>query len=444
MEPPELDKSVGMEVYGTCSPGLGGMVKVHPYDFIVKEVVKWFGAAPLTVSRNYATPNIGPYLISVLVKEGRDTLHLSHEVKRKLFLRESDLYTLGFKDARALTAQFIWMRRFNLRGLLRLRLTRARIYPLAFTSLKLNSTHLLGNLFEITIRNLESTPFKAFELVRQTLQESTVRGGFPNFYGYQRFGTRRPITHLVGKHIVQRNFEAAVTAYLTAPSRFEKKSLRNVRELISKGDFHLSYKKMPKNCFYERILLKALKNRGADYINALRRLPMQLRKMFVYAYQSYLFNKTLSLRLKEGLPMGKAEVGDLVLVKMPYGGEECVKVDQQNSSKVNKLIAAGKAALAIPLFGYMATFSSGRQGQIERKILEGEGLTPRLFYIGPMPEVSCMGGVRSTSTKLRGLQYHIHNHDHKITLKFYLGKLEYASTVLREFMKPKDPVQAGF
>jgi tRNA(Glu) U13 pseudouridine synthase TruD len=61
-----------------------------------------------------------------------------------------------------------------------------------------------------------------------------------------------------------------------------------------------------------------------------------------------------------------------------------------------------------------------------------------------MPEVSCMGGVRSTSTKLRGFQYHIHNHDHKITLKFYLGKLEYASTVLREFMKPKDPVQAGF
>ncbi|MEM3072010.1 MAG: tRNA pseudouridine(13) synthase TruD [Candidatus Bathyarchaeia archaeon] len=444
MEPPELDKSVGMEVYGTRNPGIGGVVKARPCDFIVKEVVKWFGAAPLTVNRNYATPNIGSHLVLALVKEGWDTLYLLREVKRKLFLRESDLYTLGFKDARALTAQFLWMKRFKLRRFSRVRLPEVRIYPLAFTSLKLNSTHLLGNLFEITVRNLACPPFRSSMLVKQTLQEATVRGGFPNFYGYQRFGTRRPVTHMVGKHIVLRNFEAAVTEYLTTPSRFEKNGLHNVRELILKGDFHSSYKKMPKKYFYERLLLKAIKDRRADYVNALRKLPMQLRKMFVYAYQAYLFNKTLSLRLKVGLSMGRAEPGDLVLIKIPYVGEECVKVDQQNNSKVNELIAAGKATLAIPLFGYMTVFSSGKQGLIEKKILEEEGLTPRFFYIGPMPEVSCPGGLRPASIKLRGFQYHIHSHDRKITFKFYLGKLEYATTVLREFMKPKHPVEAGF
>lgn len=444
MEPPELDKSVGMEVYGTCSPGLGGVVKARPCDFIVKEVVKWFGVAPLTVSRNYATPNTGPYLISTLVKEGWDTLLLLGEVKRRLFLRESDLYALGFKDAKALTAQFLWMRRFSLRGLSRLRLPGARIYPLAFTSLKLNSSHLLGNLFEVTVRNVACNSFEASKLVKQTLREAVVKGGFPNFYGYQRFGTRRAITHLVGRHIVRRNFEAAVNTYLTAPSRFEKKEAHTAIELAMKGEFRLSYKKMPKKYFYERALLKALKDRETDYINALRRLPIQLRRMFVYAYQAYLFNKTLSLRLKEGLSLGRAEPGDLVLVKIPGVGEECVKVDQKSRSKVNDLIAAGKATLAIPMFGYMTTLSSGRQGLIEKRVLEEEGLTPRLFYIGPMPEVSCVGGVRHASTKLRGFQYHVQSHERRIVFRFYLGKLEYATTVLREFMKPKDPARAGF
>ena len=31
-----------------------------------------------------------------------------------------------------------------------------------------------------------------------------------NFYGYQRFGSKRPVTHLIGKAILQRDFDMAV------------------------------------------------------------------------------------------------------------------------------------------------------------------------------------------------------------------------------------------
>ena len=45
----------------------------------------------------------------------------------------------------------------------------------------------------------------------------------------------------------------------------------------------------------------------------LKELPKNLLTMFVYAYQSYLFNKILSERIKKNLPLNKAVVGDIIL-----------------------------------------------------------------------------------------------------------------------------------
>ena len=39
-----------------------------------------------------------------------------------------------------------------------------------------------------------------------------------NFYGYQRFGSKRPVTHLIGKAILQRDFKKAVELILSFTS----------------------------------------------------------------------------------------------------------------------------------------------------------------------------------------------------------------------------------
>ncbi len=58
---------------------------------------------------------------------------------------------------------------------------------------------------------------------------------------------------------------------------------------------------------------KYLIKNSNDYLGAFRVLPQKLQRLFVQAYQAYLFNKFLSRRIKKGLSLNKAEVGDYVV-----------------------------------------------------------------------------------------------------------------------------------
>ncbi|MFX0207813.1 MAG: tRNA pseudouridine(13) synthase TruD [Candidatus Hodarchaeota archaeon] len=443
MDPPKLDKSLGMEFYGTSSPGLGGIIRKYPIDFIVKEVIRWYGTSPLSLNKNYKTPHYGPHLLAALVKERWDNIIALSEVQKRLNLHKKDVYIPGIKDARALTSQFLWIRRAHLTRLLSFNVAGIKLYPISYVSFQLDSSHLIGNSFDITIRKLECNPSTVNIQIAQTVNEASSLGGIPNFFGHQRFGSLRPISHLIGKQIIQRDFKAAVMTYLTFPSRFENNEVSNLRKIIQeREDFNYAYKKMPRKYLFERILLKSLKNE-LNYVNALKKLPLRLKRIFVNAYQSYLFNKTVSKRIKSGLLLNKAELRDFVLLKISSRtGLEPIKVETHNISRLNRRIAEGKASLVIPLFGYKTIHSGGSQELIEKEVLKEENLSLRLFYVSPLPEVSCEGDLRTIVLDMKDFRFNVQKE--KINVRFFLNKAGYATTLLRELMKPKDYVKAGF
>ncbi|MEM2123067.1 MAG: tRNA pseudouridine(13) synthase TruD [Candidatus Bathyarchaeia archaeon] len=181
------------------------------------------------------------------------------------------------------------------------------------------------------------------------------------------------------------------------------------------------------------------------YLEAFRALPPGLRRLFINAYQGYLFNRVLSLRVLEGLPLGRALKGDWVLVLTPRGFDPYspVKADGSSLNRLNRLLAEGKACLALPIFGYLSRLSDGEEGLLERRILEEEGIQSlKGFYIGALPEASGSGGLRPVLAPIRSFSYETLERNVKFT--FFLYKECYASMLLREFMKPKDPVSAGF
>ena len=55
----------------------------------------------------------------------------------------------------------------------------------------------------------------------------------PKFFGYQRFGSRRPITHLVGKSIIQGNYDDALDYLLNFSSKYDSEKNNELRKLIS-------------------------------------------------------------------------------------------------------------------------------------------------------------------------------------------------------------------
>jgi tRNA pseudouridine13 synthase len=173
-------------------------------------------------------------------------------------------------------------------------------------------------------------------------------------------------------------------------------------------------------------MLSHLAMRSGDFIGAFHRLPKKLCQLFIQAYQSYLFNRFLSENIRRGL-----------LQENPAGYTLKLTVDDREY-------------LALPLIGYQQTVSTGKQGEIEKRILEEEEIQLDNFRIPLMPEISSKGKLRTALTPLRDFKMDESNEDEanlgkrKNNMSFALMKGSYATVPLREFMKPENPIEAGF
>jgi tRNA pseudouridine13 synthase len=252
-------------------------------------------------------------------------------------------------------------------------------------------------------------------------------GGVPNFFGHQRFGTTRPITHIVGRQIVQGRWKEATLTFLAKASEYEHPQSRKARKRIwETRDFGEALNYFPFHLRYERAMLNYLAKHPKEFVNAFRRLPIKLCELFVQAYQSYLFNKFLSQRIKLGMSISQPQDEDF------------------------KVKAEKKECLALPIIGYKQSFSSGFQGEIEKAILEEEKIEPQQFRVALMPEISAAGKLRIALSPIENLFIgepktdSANSSKQMIDLNFVLRKGSYATVILREFMKPRNPVKAGF
>ena len=125
-------------------------------------------------------------------------------------------------------------------------------------------------------------------------------------------------------------------------------------------------------------------------------------------------------------------------------------ITDENLSKINSAIQSGKMRIALPLVGYKQGLSRGMQGEIEKRILEEEEVSPHEFRVGKMPEISCKGGLRVASTCIHGFRLDgvsessEAQHENEARISFMLHRGSYASVLLRELMKPEDPIHEGF
>jgi tRNA pseudouridine13 synthase len=217
-------------------------------------------------------------------------------------------------------------------------------------------------------------------------------------------------------------------------------------------DFKLALKSFPRQLRFERLMLESLAEEPCDFVGAFRRLPVKLCGLFVQAYQSYLFNRFLSSRVGRGLSLKVAEVGDYA-VSVERSGLPLARmhktVDLSNIAEINRALDGGRMRLAIPLVGYGQHPSRGVQGEVEREVLDEEGVCEEDFRVGVMPMVSSRGELRAVVSPLREFMFDVVDDDpvsegRTLNVDFMLYRGAYATVVLRELMKPQRVVEAGF
>jgi len=458
---PRLEKSIGIKVYATNSLGVGGVIRQCPEDFVVREVLVDGCEAAVTLSeRNAEQRALGcsdvknRYVLCVLVKRNWDTFLALDIVAKQLGISTKRIQIAGIKDAKALTAQHITIEDVSAEEVRKVQAQDMKIDPIGYFRSKLSSYYLLGNHFHITVRAITLKKSKIGERIAKIVEELRVIGGAPNFFGHQRFGTIRSITHLVGKAIIQQDFEKAAMLFLAEPSLYEHPESRWGREQLQKAqDFKWALNNFPKQLHYERLMLKHLAKKPDDFVNAFRRLPTKLRRLFPQAFQAYLFNKFLSERIEKELGLNRAQVGDYV-VNTERSGLPMLRMHRTASMETvtdtNKAIQAGKMQLAIPLIGFKQHPSQGLQGEIEERILQEEDIAMENFKIGSMPEASLRGGLRTAVVSPNDFSIEAISDDHtnpskyEAELSFMLHRGSYATIILRELMKPRNPIKAGF
>ena len=395
----------------------------------------------------------GRYLLCVLVKRDWDTLLSVKEVAKRFGIGHKRIQIAGMKDAKALTAQHVSLRGVAPERIQQVRIKDITLYPLRFCDEAIFSHLLFGNQFHIIIRAISHTPSTIEQRVERVQSELSNLGGFPNFFGHQRFGTIRPITHLVGSFLVRGEPEKAALTFLAQPSPHEHPESREARQqLLDTQDFQEAARGFPKHLRYERWMLSHLAKRPRDFVGAFRRLPRKLRKLFIQAYQSFLFNKFLSQRIQRGIPLNEAQIGDYALSLDDHGlpTTQFTQVTAQSIQSVEKALTEGRMRIAVPLIGFKQPPSDGIQGGIERENLKSEGVSPRDFRVSSMPEISASGVLRTTLASMihpstEGTSSDsVNPSKRKVGLSFTLHRGSYATILLREFMKPRDLIKAGF
>lgn len=267
------------------------------------------------------------------------------------------------------------------------------------------------------------------------VEELTRAGGFPNFFGPQRFGEVRPITHLVGRALVGGDVRGAVELYLGHPQPGEEEDAYEARKMFQEtGDVARALREFPKRLGFERAILNHLRRKPDDFVGGLSQLPWNLLTLFINAYQAFLFNRILSRRMR-CLGLLEPVIGDLVL-PMESGGlprrDSPVRVEASNLAKVEKSVKAGKAWISGLIMGYEAPFAQGEMGEIERGVTQEEDAKPQDFVVTAMPRLSSRGQRRELLAPLREMSFSV---DEDVYLSFTLNPGCYATALLREITK---------
>ncbi len=453
-----IDKILGINVYATKTRGIGGVIRESVYDFVVEEVLVDGSKAKIEGSAKSRVLGASSfkqrYLLCVFVKRNWDTFIAIRNMAKQLGMSQKQISIAGIKDAKAFTAQHITIEHASMEDIAKVNIKDVKIHPIGYFRDELSPYYLLGNNFTIRIKAIKLSASNTEKTIAETIRELAKVGGIPNFFGHQRFGTTRPITHAVGKAIVEGDFEEAAMLFLAKSSIHEHPFSRQARkELHSTRDFKQALQNFPRQLRYERLMLTRLANNPEDFVGAFKQLPFKLQSLFVQAYQSYLFNRFLSERMKNGFSLNNAEVGDYV-VSLERSGLPMINTAKIASAgtvaESNELINSGKMRVALPLLGLKQRLSQGAMGQIERQILEEEGIETESFRVNAIPKISARGGFRAIvapikNFKLKDLSVCAFNQrETEADLSFILLRGSYATVLLREIMKPANPIKAGF
>ncbi len=333
-------------------------LKQIPEDFVVIEVPA------------VKTALQGRYIYFWMKKKERNTLDAVKELARQLRIKEKDIGFAGSKDKHAVTEQIISLPGIKKESVDRVKIEGVSLEFYGYGNQPVSLGDLQGNKFELVVRNLDDEKVEKINCVE-------------NYFDEQRFSLNNI---KIGQYLIRKEFAKAVSL---------------VDEVKVK---------------------QCLEQKPSDYVGALKTLPTRLLRMYVNAYQSYLWNKTAATYLGQ---KGK------VLKEAAYSGGVFVFVSDSEKFK----------GLQLPLIGFgHEDFNDAEVQEIIDKIMKEENIFYADFIIKQIPELALEGGLRNVFVEVKDLKLgkkakdELNSGKFKFKISFTLPKGSYATLAIKRII----------
>jgi len=319
----------------------------------------------------YQPTKKGAYLYLKIEKTDLSTLDLVHIISKATNLDERDIGYAGLKDKNATTVQYITIPKKSESLLKLITTSKIKILEKHYTKFPIKIGHLKANHFSIILNKIDEKSIEQINKILNKLQTD----GFPNYYGYQRFG--------VQKQSIEQGKKIAHSG----------KKLKGAKEKLLVGAYQ--------SFLFNEWLNKRVEISKIIYFQKIAIATKQLQ------YPSALIEE-----LKTQKQFFKLFLGDIIM-NYPYGKIQTVKNMQQSAKKFDSFpptgLLSGSKAIRASSDAY---FLEENYDDIELQSLKGDR---RYAWVWP-----------------NKIKKKFNAHTQSLTLEFDLLKGTYATTFLEE------------
>jgi tRNA pseudouridine13 synthase len=401
----------------------GARIKDRPEDFFVDE-------QPL-----YQPSGHGEHIYLFVEKRNLSTLAALRILARHFGVHESAVGYAGLKDKHAVTRQVFSVHApgKRLEDFTSLQHDRLSILWADYHTNKLRRGHLLGNRFSIRIRGIPPTAVLTANKALQQLEKL----GIPNRIGEQRFGYRGN-NHLVGRAIVLGDFPAALDALLAPDESIQDRQIE-ARRLYAAGNLTAALHAFPHESRTERAVLGAL-IRGSNPAKAIAAMSRSELDFFLTAFQSAIFNTVLDARLAENA-LGTLAPGDLAIKHDNRAVFEVLEHDL--GPELTARLDRFEISPSGPMWGPEMKRAKGLTDQREVAALAAAGVSldalSEFAHRRPGRTPALPGERRALRVPLTDpdVEGGVDEHGSFVRIAFDLPRGAFATTVLRELIKPE-------
>ena len=405
-----IEKIMGMKYYCSVTEGIGGKIKQIPEDFIVEEILPDGRKIPIDDEEfSFGEDIPGLFTEFVLIKMDYESHKAQINIAKTLRVDEDHIKLAGTKDKFAHTAQRATIWKVSPEKLLALDIPNLIIRAPRTTIYQTYLGDLYGNNFNIKIRSLELDKTVLTQRIESIFHELDDFGGVANFFGHQRFGSRRPISHLIGKLLLQGKIKEAVIEYISKTYQNETDTIKLARKtFIDTNDAKKARELFPQKMVFERRMLKHLMYHPNDFLGAINLLPKNLQMIFIHAYQSYLWNLGISEKITT------------------YGN---LKPQNEDIFENNEMV--------FPIIGYKTELPDTIIFDFIKKQLEQDELQQSDFEVRKIKNLKFSGSNRRViiDPSNKSWDFENNNSEMNVKVKFALRSGSYATIILRELMK---------